>query len=1369
MSSKWTIKQLTTNKIICISLTDNLVGRNKRANICLLNYKISRQHANFMVNTEGNLYVQDFKSVNGTFVNGVPIESYKMHQIGPGDIVGFGIPSVQKAENLKEIQCLFEVMEITSPNVSLNPADSTTECVTGSHVDTPIQSKCKTESNVNDVITILGNDNPKPIIDTLKAVPNQYVNCLHEPETLEHHENTDCLRRITICNNNLGDYTVSNVNSKSDLVEVKMKLPKMTIESNKNNEDNQIKKPEDCTYKTTSFTSNNQDNSIIIDLTDDADDLDVTQSQIIKIAQSIKTDHHPDDIYQKIKSELAEMDNFDEEIIVNYVPINLEANDSFQNTQEIWDLLEDEKLTSPNEENNCLPAKTTRNSEACSSKDVPVKEANIEDVINNHPKDAVEASPNKHVQCSAVLESDIEKNGLEVRRRLEVASTKNIKSSKVIMEHNTSIKLQKKDFHEPKTDPTNKRKMILKSPVKNKKLKVPATNPSQYNPKEIMERLKKRRNSKSPILDKKQKEEIKEQRRKKLKALTSPTASTTDKEPNKSMEANNSFEKNTVPSKKRIARCGSTKKNKESHYDSSLTEALPRKKGVQISSKVPAMSTISIPRKPMESFKVPKINNEQKNSVVDSVAMETKQQFKKTRDVMTSEISKRLMWSNGSQLQKSHFQKRFLHNVDDIYNKMINWVPNWLLEQVDVDNSPPVNNPPAREIPLTFQNFNHYYDTFSKLILLEYWQYLFKSFRECEEQPKKMKIEHIRINNEIAMLDCVYYLNQNESQQRLTFKNEDFVLIEYVTKDSKQNTNYINLNFAFVQKIRKSVMQGYNIISVRPDLCNGKPHTKVELTLYTSFRPTKEVNRKKMALIKPLANARSHLMLIRAIKGLEHSPLCSLILNPQINDFKFPITHHVIFHPHNLNEQQAAIVLEAASLCTGQKPGFYCVKGPPGTGKSNVIVNLIIQIIFSKPTSGKRPMILLAAPSNTAVDNILSKLLTLKSSLSNDLKTKIKCIRIGRELSIDKNVQGYSLQSLSEKYMRSKNQHIPEIKAAKRENEDMTTFLKNYFGSQYMQELKICENMMISNCNIITTTLNSCVNGRLMEAVEKGLLEFSCCIIDEATQCHEIEALLPTILGIDKLVLVGDPQQLNATIMDREAIKMGFEQSLFTRLATKFGSDPRSPIKMLYEQYRMHPEICDFPNRQFYEGKLRSVCKNSRVLQKDVRPYLVFTCLSSPIVENYTNRVEVMLIKKIVSALFTIINRNLIYKIGIITPYNAQKDLISYNLQDLIAENINCEITINTVDSFQGSEKDVIIISCVRDSTNSFLQNEHRMNVALTRAKMALYIVGTYNLFKESRLLYEVREDAKRRKLLINIRQNPETIDNLRKCLLGMY
>ncbi|KAJ8912038.1 hypothetical protein NQ315_000531, partial [Exocentrus adspersus] len=148
-------------------------------------------------------------------------------------------------------------------------------------------------------------------------------------------------------------------------------------------------------------------------------------------------------------------------------------------------------------------------------------------------------------------------------------------------------------------------------------------------------------------------------------------------------------------------------------------------------------------------------------------------------------------------------------------------------------------------------------------------------------------------------------------------------------------------------------------------------------------------------------------------------------------------------------------------------------------------------------------------------------------------------------------------------------------------------------------------------------------------------------------------------------------------------------------------------------------------------------------------PYLLFNLLKveSEDESNYRNLQEVDVIYKLLETLAKRVRSSCVYSIGVITPYRAQMELLLAKTSP-IRFGANVSLTVNTVDSFQGMENDVIIISCVRYTSNYFLQNEQRLNVALTRARQALYIIGNYSLFKHCKPLYDLREDAKKTKTL---------------------
>ncbi|CAF3705736.1 unnamed protein product [Adineta steineri] len=273
---------------------------------------------------------------------------------------------------------------------------------------------------------------------------------------------------------------------------------------------------------------------------------------------------------------------------------------------------------------------------------------------------------------------------------------------------------------------------------------------------------------------------------------------------------------------------------------------------------------------------------------------------------------------------------------------------------------------------------------------------------------------------------------------------------------------------------------------------------------------------------------------------------------------------------------------------------------------------------------------------------------------------------------------------------------------------------------------------------------------------------FNCLIIDEAGQCIEIDNFIPLRLGMNRIVLVGDPEQLPATILSRRALEAGLNQSLFERLYKLFKYDLNNPIRMLNVQYRMHDEICKFPSMHIYRSKLKTdKIINQKRKKFLLKPYMVLDVVNGqdeldPVTQSYGNLLEA----DIIACLVEFINERAkvpYSQIGIITPYNYQVKLIE---QKLIQRNLQKhKIEIGTVDAFQGRQKDVILLSCVRATQNTdltttgigFVANRQRLNVSLTRAKYAMYIMGHMNSLNINEDWQKLYSNAIERKTIIEL------------------
>ncbi|KAI4470494.1 dna2/nam7 helicase family [Holotrichia oblita] len=222
--------------------------------------------------------------------------------------------------------------------------------------------------------------------------------------------------------------------------------------------------------------------------------------------------------------------------------------------------------------------------------------------------------------------------------------------------------------------------------------------------------------------------------------------------------------------------------------------------------------------------------------------------------------------------------------------------------------------------------------------------------------------------------------------------------------------------------------------------------------------------------------------------------------------------------------------------------------------------------------------------------------------------------------------------------------------------QEYESFAKNYMKQKYPKALDIARRRIYDGSNIVCTTLSSCA--RLLE-LNRGRID--CCIVDEATQSKEAEILIPLMLGVTKLILVGDPQQLPAVIISQHAKHLECGQSLFQRIKKVFNHNPENPIRMLNVQHRMHPEISVFPNNEFYQGELKD--SESCILRKDLSkllPYHVFNLnlkYNQESIQN-TNKEEIGCVEKLIEAIDSIVTRKSHSQrltVGIITPYNSQK------------------------------------------------------------------------------------------------------------------
>ncbi|MBI1836786.1 MAG: AAA family ATPase [Flavobacteriia bacterium] len=381
------------------------------------------------------------------------------------------------------------------------------------------------------------------------------------------------------------------------------------------------------------------------------------------------------------------------------------------------------------------------------------------------------------------------------------------------------------------------------------------------------------------------------------------------------------------------------------------------------------------------------------------------------------------------------------------------------------------------------------------------------------------------------------------------------------------------------------------------------------------------------------------------------------------------------------------------------------VHGPPGTGKTTTLIEGIIQLI------NKGEKIIVSAPSNTAVDNIAKGL----------IKAQVNILRVGNLSKVDSEIFPFTSEG---KMIESKQQkEIKNLKIRAEELRKMANQYKRRFGKDEREQ----RNLLIREVKNIRKEIRDLRNyfeGQLFEKAQVILgtpiglhdfihsnQQFDTLIIDEAGQC--IEPLAWCIFPYaKKWVLAGDHLQLPPTILSNEAKRLGFNISILEQCFKNCQS-----IHFLNTQYRMRKSIADFSSHYFYNGELKTPIE-----LLDTGIHITFFDTAGTGFEeeagkdgmSLMNEGEISIVQKI------IVQEKLNEKdIAVISPYSGQVELAKSNLSK--------NIRISTIDSFQGQEEEIIILSLVRSNSESiigFLNDYRRMNVALTRAKEQLFVIG---------------------------------------------
>ncbi|MBB2147935.1 AAA domain-containing protein [Pedobacter gandavensis] len=457
-----------------------------------------------------------------------------------------------------------------------------------------------------------------------------------------------------------------------------------------------------------------------------------------------------------------------------------------------------------------------------------------------------------------------------------------------------------------------------------------------------------------------------------------------------------------------------------------------------------------------------------------------------------------------------------------------------------------------------------------------------------------------------------------------------------------------------------------------------------------------------------------------ALEKSEGNRLIKILTGQTSPTFSNEIPHYTIPKLNRVQQQAVDKILAAQELAI--------VHGPPGTGKTTTLVQAIKALIKQD-----HQQILVVAPSNTAVDLLTEKL----------DEEGLNVLRIGNPARVSERLQSLTLDGKLSEHDSMK--QIRALKKQANEYKNMAHKYKRNFGRaekeqrkalfdeahKLMKEVGNTEQYMIddllSKAQVVTATLVG-ANHYTIRGVK-----FHTVVIDEAGQALEPACWIP-ILKAQKVIFAGDHCQLSPTIKSNEAAKAGLSTTLLEK-ATQIHPEA---VTLLEEQYRMNEAIMSYSSKVFYEHKLKahdSVAKH--VLFSEDAPLAFVDTAGCGFEEKYegtssTNPEEAAFLFKHLTQLVNTAGHHYTADnfptIAVISPYKQQvllmKELILHS-PELMA--YAAKISVNTIDSFQGQERDIVYISMTRSNNEGsigFLSDIRRMNVAMTRARKKLVVIG---------------------------------------------
>ena len=410
------------------------------------------------------------------------------------------------------------------------------------------------------------------------------------------------------------------------------------------------------------------------------------------------------------------------------------------------------------------------------------------------------------------------------------------------------------------------------------------------------------------------------------------------------------------------------------------------------------------------------------------------------------------------------------------------------------------------------------------------------------------------------------------------------------------------------------------------------------------------------------------------------------------------------------------------------------IQGPPGTGKTVTSATVVFHL--ARQHQGQ---VIVCAPSNVAVDQLAEKI-------------ELTGLRVVRVAAKSREALRSSVEHLTLHYQAARLAEAPgygELKNLQRLKDELGE-LDSKDERRYRALRRAIEHEILSAADVVCTTNSGAGDPRL------AAFRFRQVLMDESTQATEPESLVPLVMGAKRVVMIGDHCQLGPVVTCGKARAAGLGQSLFERLIL-LGVVPYR----LTVQYRMHPALSEFPSNVFYQGALQNGVSASERSRGGVafpwpnpsRPMMFWAHFGAEELSasgtSYLNRGEAAGVEQVVTHLLRAgcAPEN----VGVVTPYEGQRAFVAAHMQrhgPLRAE-LYADVQVASVDSFQGREKDFIVLSCVRSNESAgigFLADPRRLNVALTRARLGVIALGNPKALSKQPLFHDLlthfRENA---------------------------